>query len=528
LLIAVLGAALWAVDRAVYFRGLVSSDEMNYADVGRQIATGHGVTQRTFLPGFLRWYHGESYQPYFVHPPGLPLLIGAIFRTHGVSDATAILASAYAYVGTGVALAALVLSLGARPALAVLSAILFYVNGWSTWYAIASMSEIPHAFLVVLLFLLTSRGGGPFLGAVTGALWALSYLVRQSSVLLLPSLVLFAWLVRGRQRDRRWLWWGLGFGLAAVVVLAPEVLREIRHFGRPGNPFLRSTMLINTPVGDAGWIFLYGHPAGETSPLGYFLANPEALGRKYLEYSAYSLRFVLPFLLSPTLASVPLPGILGRWTGRFGALKASAWVALLLTALVSPLSFVSGAYFVYLTPLMATLIADTLLWVIEGWRAWSAAGRAAAALVFLHFVSPPVWDVARFLTGRHERPGDLVAVMAQRGPIRAFFATRTAHDDVIVTPLAVPASWLAGRRTVAYSSAFPPADTPMWRQIEGRLPITAIVHSSLHASETADPLLPGFVLADRARIEGIRFRLYRRHEREPVGGLGRTHVPASR
>jgi len=519
-----LGSALWAIDCSFYFEGLASSDEMNYADVGRQIALGEGLTQRTFLPGFLRWYRGEQYQPYFVHGPGLPLLLAAVFKTHGVSDLTAILAAGYAYVLCGVALAFLVLDLTGLRSLATLSALLFYFNGWCTWFAISSMSEIPHALLVVLLFVAVRRGAGLFGGALAGAVWGLCYLLRQTSALLLPALAIFLCLEERRTGGRTFrqrLVWVAGFLLAATLSVTPEVARETRVFGVPGNPFLRSTFLIGTPAGDSGWIFLYGHAAGETSPLSYFAHHPQALVHKYLELARYSLRVVLPRLLSPEFFCLPVMGLLGIWSGALRSFKAAALAALGLMAIVSPLSFVAGAYFVYLIPLLSVLSADSILWGIRVLKRPGPVIRRVLALgVLLNLSAPLAFDAFSLLAHRHQRPADMKAIMAHREEIRQFFLDATEPNEVILTPLAVPASWTAGRRTLLYSSAYPPEDNEMWRGIESKLKIDAIVYTSLVPLPKGDSLLPGFRLVHRQSISGVRFRLYRRAPTQPADSLG--------
>ncbi len=513
----VLAIGVWVLDRLLYFQGLTSSDEMNYADVGRQFAGGLGLTQRTFLPGFLRWYDGARYQQYFVHPPGTPLLLAAAFKVKGVSEATAILPAACSFVLSGAALTWLVAVASGRTGLAALAAVLFCMNGWSTWYAISAMSEMPHALLVVVCFLVVTLFRGFGGGVFAGALWGFSYVIRQSSILLLPPLALYVGLEdrrRGERLPQSRMAWAIGFGLAAVAVLVPDAIREMHAFGSLGNPFLRSTLLIDTPLGDAGWIFLYGHPAATADPWSYFLAEPQVLLRKYVELSGYTFRRILPYLLNPTWFCLPLGGLLGLWKGAFRSLKLASLLALGLVIVVSPLSFVSGQYYVFLLPLASALSADSILWGWARLRVGPLWRRIVAGVVVVHFATAPLADTLSFISGRHVRPGDMVLQAAHRESVRQFFLQNTYPDEMIVTPLAFLASWVSDRRTMLYAYGHPPSDAPMWAAIQSRIAIDAIVYSSL-MPQPGDPLLPGFHLVWCQTIDGTEFRLYRRHGSPP-------------
>ena len=100
------------------------------------------------------------------------------------------------------------------------------------WFSVHMDSLMSYVTLFYLILILAdcerlSMQRTFLLGVLTGLL----YLVRTQGVLMVPALVV--WIIF--KERRRWLWKALAFGLAALVVVSPWLIRNISEFGNPSH-----------------------------------------------------------------------------------------------------------------------------------------------------------------------------------------------------------------------------------------------------------------------------------------------------
>ncbi|HRW78274.1 MAG TPA: glycosyltransferase family 39 protein, partial [Candidatus Sabulitectum sp.] len=100
------------------------------------------------------------------------------------------------------------------------------------WFSVHMDSLMAYVTLFYLILILAdcerlSMQRTILLGVLTGLL----YLVRTQGVLMVPALVV--WIIF--KERRRWLWKALAFGLAALVVVSPWLIRNISEFGNPSH-----------------------------------------------------------------------------------------------------------------------------------------------------------------------------------------------------------------------------------------------------------------------------------------------------
>ena len=228
--------------------GLVSPDAMDYAQIGRNLLAGHGLTTCILRPLALTDSSNPLAQPDLTHGPLYPFLLALAFGIAGVKDSVAIAMSGLFYVLTIPALYAL----GRRlfsPQLGLFAALIFLTNNAILDAAISGTPTTLLLLLATCLFLAlfhAARGArkgadeatakvvkGPFV--LAGLLSGLLYLTDPILVWMLPVLVVAVPLLLPARQPTRQAQAAGCFMLPLALLALPCMFR----FGlMAGNPLL--------------------------------------------------------------------------------------------------------------------------------------------------------------------------------------------------------------------------------------------------------------------------------------------------
>lgn len=200
---------LWLTFRAQY-TGLVHADAMEYAQIARNVAAGHGFTTDVLRPLALAAHPGSvatggtlsASPPDLSHPPLYSFLLALLFGALGAGDGPVVLLSALCYL----LLIPVVYALASRwfnRTVAVVSALVIICWRQTVGYAITGLPVLLVMLLVTLLLLLLHRVSEDprRLGrlAMAGAVLGFCYLAEYSSVLFLLPIAVYLVLGAGPQ-----------------------------------------------------------------------------------------------------------------------------------------------------------------------------------------------------------------------------------------------------------------------------------------------------------------------------------------
>lgn len=257
---------------------LVFPDAMEYAQLGRSLASGEGFISRT-LWVLHTAYSTELPAPEYRRSPGLPFLESLVFRMVRPGDRAAIITAGVPFILSIPLLYLLARRfLPAVPSLAAAGLLLF--DSRSLDFAVSGLSEpLFGLMLIVLALALTIRN--PLHAALAaGAILGLSQYVRGNAfVLLLPLLAVLGLPLQTGERKAR-----LRQALAAfalfVVFANPLLIRNTKALGRFDFTGYQSASAVNHtgvyPDHYAERSFEY------ISPLGFALEHPGAMTNKLI------------------------------------------------------------------------------------------------------------------------------------------------------------------------------------------------------------------------------------------------------
>ncbi len=187
--------------------------------------------------------------PTWTRLPGQPLLLGAATRPSPAQTRVGTeeeqRAGVYAFLAscrtlgiaieltTALLIALLALLLGAGH-FALLGALLWAIQPWTSIVALRPLADAPATLLTTLCLILLLRAQSPWGFAIAGATAGLAQLFRPDSILLVPTIALGAFLVRHRWRAM------LAGGALWVLVFSPWPIRNLLRFGHP-HPFAGGT-----------------------------------------------------------------------------------------------------------------------------------------------------------------------------------------------------------------------------------------------------------------------------------------------
>jgi len=204
------------------FDGLYLSESMNFAQLGRHLAAGHG-----FVTTFLRPVEVALYPrvpaPEILHAPLYPLLLGMVFEILPESDEVVAGVSACFFIATFMLIYLLASKVFDRGA-GILAAVLFALNALALGYAVSGLHVTLWAFLLTLVvyLLYTNRGSSRrslAAGAVLGLCWLTEYMTLA---LIVPALAA-AYYAHSESRRRHLGWFAAGL----IAIMIPWWVRNL-------------------------------------------------------------------------------------------------------------------------------------------------------------------------------------------------------------------------------------------------------------------------------------------------------------
>ncbi|MDY7094910.1 MAG: hypothetical protein SX243_18205 [Acidobacteriota bacterium] len=498
LLAALLAAVLTAAVAASFAWStgieLWHNDGLDYAQIGREFASGNGLASRQAIYALHLRFLGEHDlldQPWpNLHRFPLPALtLGLFFLLFGATSGVVV-----AHGITALAATSGVLHLWARRALgpwpAVAASALVAFNGELFYNVQAGMPEAWVALWVTLALYWLWRPGGPLAppssdpvasvdsrkllrGALAGAALGLAVLSRTNAVTVVPVLLLA--LIPWKQVPwRRMRWKELRQGLrddpatrrllrqraalgglllgGLLLVMAPWMVRNLALTGKP-------TFSLHTY-----YLVPSGAVKGETKkdyslrwvrdfvpPLEYARAHPRALIDKWVHNGEKALRGYPTFGATFLLAFLPWLAFRRRWGGPLQRTAVVVCGAFVANALLCNLTDVNPPrYYYHLLPAMM-LVAVA---VVQRWtgtardksssRGWglSLRGVVAAGLLVV-LANPPALAAS---LQKVARKGEVRLDLEQMAALEA----ATDPDAVIFSDRSAQVTWYTGRRSVRF------------------------------------------------------------------------------
>lgn len=372
-------------------RDLVDADAMDFAQIARNMATGHGFSTSIFRPLALSGYVTPGAQdPSAVldvsRPPLFPALLMLAFVVHGGHGGGTVVAltSLLFFLASAVSvffLARRLFPTEGRPWLPLLSVGLYVLGGGALGYAVSGLPATLATFLVTLLLIMLHKahevGGRPVPPVRcfwVGVLLGLCYLTQYSLLLLVVPTLLYVYASRASARAGRGVaFCVLGFLAATLVWLVRTA--TVAH----GNPFF--TLLLYGVMADTpdypGATTIYRSVMPTVGPFAFFFSHlPDMAakaGRNLFFYQSRVLDVFNVFVLAPALAS-----LLWRFPdSRVGVLR--GFVAVSLFLLVSVTSFFAPSLQVLVPfgPALCALAAGLVFSVLQQQR-WVALSQRMA------------------------------------------------------------------------------------------------------------------------------------------------------
>jgi 4-amino-4-deoxy-L-arabinose transferase-like glycosyltransferase len=435
-----LAFAVFAVD------GLWRPDAFDYAQIGRELARGNGMSSLQAIYALQLEFlheHGllDSAWPNLHRFPLPSVLMAAGFAAFGATDGVVVLYGVLFLAAT----AALVFAWGREAVstrVGVAAAFWITANGVMLETACAGLSEPPVLFFFTAALygmwrLRDAPGGVAFLwpGLALGA----AGLARTNAVFVAPLFLLAIGWGSGLRRER-----GVGMaalGLGVAVMLAPWALRNLLV---AGSPFFSLHSFFLLPSGtdpqalkwdlDVPWVRSF------VSPLAFAIEAPVAVLRKWIGVFGGSLA-MLPTLggsVGVVLAGL-LAAVVSRATPlpRIARLVAACFV--LNLALVSLGDFVFDKYHFHFVPAFGLLGAAVLASALERF-APERARMALFALVVLVTANLP----AILETGASVR--ERTAWIERSHMSRV--AGAVPANGVILSDQSYAVAWETGRRSI--------------------------------------------------------------------------------
>lgn len=242
------GIAAWVVYVGASRPWFSVGDQSWVLDVARHVAAGDGVKTSITFPAYLAASQGSpiDQNPWFIYPPGYPLLLGGVAKILGASETSALLLHGVFFV----ALLALTYLLARRFLDPVASALVVLLLGLQPnllqQSAMSYSSDLPFAvaLLAATVAVVRAPAARPTVAlAAGGALLALAQMFRFNAATLIPSFGALVALQYG--------WWRPSVRPVAAFVVAWTVvvivLLWLSQAGATTSTFSSNLLLIDTP-----------------------------------------------------------------------------------------------------------------------------------------------------------------------------------------------------------------------------------------------------------------------------------------
>ena len=415
-------------------------DAYDYAQMGRQLSEGAGMTSLQAFPYILGWLEASGHD---TAPPWpilwrfpLPVFARALsFQWFGATDTAALMPALWFSVLTAPALFLLGNRLGG-PLGGLLAAALWIASPSQRQFALSGLTEPGAALLAITITgaaLFARDGDGWRRSLWLGAALGVGFLHRTNLLALAPVACAIAASAPGLERKERLARLG-AVASAALLVASPWLLRNALLFGDPLLNLTSDRGLLRLALGrDPFYEFTVGDRAAllRESLAAYPAAwSPAWLRDNGLALLGRDFAWLLPLGAVGALAEARRPR---------GPVWALAWSGLLVTAavFVPPYPNILRFYWPY-APLFLGLVSAAAASELLRLTRPAAAPLVAAAMVATFVGLAPRGDVA-----------PLLPVRAELAPVE-WLVERVETNDLIGSDASYAVAWRARRPSVRF------------------------------------------------------------------------------
>ena len=504
----------------------LSPDAAHFLNVARCFERGQGFSNPSAWPA---WTNPSRLpMPETFKEPGYSWLIAAASRYGADPFRAGQMISLIAGILLPLVIAALALEISGDGLIALLAALIAAGSPLLCDKSVSVLVESLFALAIALTFLATAwrwrdpvrSRRGLLLDLLTGALFGASYLLRAQAVLALPALLVL--IAHGRARGRVLLGFG-GAAIAALAVMSPLLLRNLRLFGTPFYSDVTAYGL--WPYVDH--ITFSNGLDRPGSPIAFAIAHPAAVAAHML----WSLRQFATWALPRELYGDPLwmlaliAALTQVWPRRaewtFAVLYAAVTLALILAVHWDTYYFTSSM------SAWCLLAAAGAAWIARALDRRFGARRFVTLAVLIAALGPLA--VAVFRPSR--LPGTLTSEAAAAEREAPFLRARLAPDEAVMVNITSYWAWFTDRPAVHIVVADSARFMATVRRLKVRwaaIPSAEIPDLKAHYPERRLP--PALVLDHVDAAEGISmFRvMVPDGAGSPTSGPGRQPVPPSR
>lgn len=418
------------------FPGLTNSDALDFAQLGRNLSSGHGFTTLILRP--LALTHGTNplHQPDVTHGPLYPLILAVAFAALGAKDSVAAWVSGLFYLLTIPVLYRLGMRMFGRGA-ALAATLIFTFNALLLEYAASGLDITLYIFLTTCLLLtvhtlaVRSREDGGKLPAgplvMAGALTGLLYLTDPIFVWIMPVLAIAVFTLFPLKRVGA----VLRFAVPLLVLTLPWMARNAMLTGNPVFGLRGMELWMNTKDHYPGLMGYRLAPHDMAPGVGLFKAVVQKVllgaGQVIQAFPQVTASWVLAFLL---------PSLLFRFTDPATNTLRRVMMYCFFGLFVGMLAFeIQMPLFVSLIPTMLVFAVAYLLYLLQQAQLRRGATMAAAALIAVAVVFPLVSDMT--LIDHPQRLKEIDTALA--------LGKAAQRDDVVLSDQPWLVAWHADR-----------------------------------------------------------------------------------
>ena len=427
------------------FPGLVNPDSLDYAQLARNLANGHGFTTYFLRP--LALTHGDNLyaQPDLVHGPLFPFLLALAFGVLGAKDSVSALVSGIFYLLTIPAVYLLGMRIFNRK-VALYTTLILIINALMLEYAASGLPITLYVFLSTCLMIViydlarvreaNADRGVPLIPKgklfLAGMLTGLLYLTDPVFFWFLPVIIgMILWLFP-RKRMRAFLW----FLMPLVVLVCPWMIRNARLTGNPIFGLRGMELWMFTKNSYPGYI-AYRLMRSEMAP-GKGLFNDVV--RKIL-LGAGEVIQAFPQVTASWVLAFFLPSLLFRFTDRAANSLRVAMMLCFTAIFFGMLLFqIQMPLFVSLIPAMMVFSVAYLLYLAQQARLSGGARVALTTLVVVAVTFPLLSEL--FLQDKTQPLKETATVQAMRRMVSNQEAILTDQPWIVAWDADRPAIWI--------------------------------------------------------------------------------------
>lgn len=455
-----LAAAVWLANFSLRPDFFSSDDAAVYADLARNILTGHGLVSNTLYPVFLVKMSPPLTIWPSLYPPFYPLILALGFLIFGASENSSAFVNGFFFLATIPFIYLLATKLFNK-GVALLSLTWYVFNPSVLAFSVSGMTESLFAFLITSSAYLLFSVKNIFLFFV-GLLIGFSYLTRLPGILLLPLAIGFL-LFKKEKQIKGIIYVLIGFALPVIIAnqWSPSTIWS--------NQSIQNSNIWDVLAVDSVFPSVGIYSVMEPITLDLLLTHLDLLLKKII-FNIYHFWQGLFTSTTPTVVVLyllsfflPLP----KKSRRFRIFTLVILITFITFHLITIFDF---RYILPLLPLILILSSAVFLAFLEKF-----ASRRLLFSVFIFtvlFIVVPIFTSTGYGTSiqrslAHPRKPTVLYLLAQ------IVSENTPPNAVIATDRPAHISWYTNRKSVLL-----PLQPTDLAKIEGKLPIDALFLSN--------------------------------------------------